>query len=544
MPVHRASESRSASQTESRSTSHGTSHSASQTAIQSDAALVARARAGDEEAFSVIVSRYANAVFAVALSRVPQPFDAEDIAQEVFVKAYFQLGQLRDPGRIGAWLYRIARRMTVQWYRRESLQVVFLEDVPEAYRMGRPDCTVGDREEWIALRDCLLQLPVEARTILILRYVADWTEQQIAEFLDLPVGTVESRLSRARQRLKGMCAVVADGLKKQQLDRAFTRQVCELLAVKVIVGTTKLPDRPQLGLVYLQSEANKEKRLPFLLGSDQVQALVVALEGKTPPGPLSPHDILIRAVTELGGRIEKAVITACREKEDTYLAELHLEQNGRHIALPCQPGDAINVAARAGAPVYVARELINAAGPTVKEGVTSLDELPKGWFAAGSHPKDYSMGVDKHVTHEGNPSGYIRSKVSEPAGFGTMMQTFKADAFRGRRLRLSGYLKSENVEGWAGLWMRVDGPQRNTLSFDNMSNRPIVGTTGWTKYSLVLDVPESSLNIAFGILLAGRGQVWVAELQFDVVGDDVPTTDLLAGPQPLPSEPRNLDFTG
>lgn len=169
-------------------------------------------------------------------------------------------------------------------------------------------------------------------------------------------------------------------------------------------------------------------------------------------------------------------------------------------------------------------------------------KLPAGWFPAGSHPQDYDMGVDLTTTHGGKASGYIKSKAPAPRGFGTLMQQFKADIYRGERLRLSGYAKAEKIENWAGLWVRVDGAKNEMLSFDNMSNRPLKGTTDWGKHEIVLDVPGNSAIVAFGILLQGKGQVWADDLKFEVVSRDVPTTDMKETGEGVPRQPLNLDF--
>ncbi len=124
-----------------------------------------------------------------------------------------------------------------------------------------------------------------------------------------------------------------------------------------------------------------------------------------------------------------------------------------------------------------------------------------------------------------------------------MMQMFKAKNYRNKRMRFSAYVRSEGIDAWAGLWMRVDGPiQHKWLGFDNMQNRPIKGTTDWQKYAVVLDVPSESVNIAFGILLEGKGQVWLNDVQFEEVGTDVPTTSIDANRE-YPDKPGNLDFT-
>jgi len=165
--------------------------------------------------------------------------------------------------------------------------------------------------------------------------------------------------------------------------------------------------------------------------------------------------------------------------------------------------------------------------------------MPKGWHAAGSHPKEYLMGVDASASHAGGSSATLKATVSEASGFGTLMQPIQADQYRGKRIRLSGNMKGSDIEGWAGLWMRVDAGSRS-VSFDNMGNRAVKGTADWSKKEVVLDVPEESDQIAFGVLLDGTGQVWINDLRFEPVGDDVPTTDIR---ETYPTEPMNLEFT-
>ena len=177
--------------------------------------------------------------------------------------------------------------------------------------------------------------------------------------------------------------------------------------------------------------------------------------------------------------------------------------------------------------------------------VVSNGETPKGWFAAGSHPKEYEMSLDRTVAHGGNACASLKSVVAETGGFGTLMQMFKADDYRGKRVRMSGYVKSKEASDWAGLWMRVDGAKKEeTLAFDNMQDRAIKGTTDWKKYEIVLDVPENSEMVALGLLLSGKGQVWMDDLQFGVVGKDVPTTGrtMAGAASGAAKAPLNLNF--
>ncbi len=163
------------------------------------------------------------------------------------------------------------------------------------------------------------------------------------------------------------------------------------------------------------------------------------------------------------------------------------------------------------------------------------DTATRGWMLSGSHAKAYEYGSEEKAG--GKNCGYLRSKDAWSEGFGTLMQVFKATEYSNKRLRYSALVKAEEIEGWAGLWLRVDGPQKQVLAFDNMHTRPIKSTPDWQRYEVVLDVPQESINIAFGILLHGIGQVWISDIQFAGVGSDIPTTG-----ESLPDQPTNLEF--
>ena len=159
------------------------------------------------------------------------------------------------------------------------------------------------------------------------------------------------------------------------------------------------------------------------------------------------------------------------------------------------------------------------------DGATPAAAIGTEWVKGGGTPEAYDMGGDPTVPHGAAPGGYIISKGSEPK-HGAWMTKIQPDRYRGQRLRMSGYVRTENVEGRAGLVMRVD-PAGSGLKMDDMRNRPIQGTTPWTRYEIVLDVPENSTGISCGILMEGAGQAWVDGVQFEIVDTTVPVTDRL-----------------
>ena len=172
----------------------------------------------------------------------------------------------------------------------------------------------------------------------------------------------------------------------------------------------------------------------------------------------------------------------------------------------------------------------------------SDSKMPKGWIKAGDSPNKYDMYVDAGNAQDGKKCATIKSNVGNIDGFGTLMQDCKPDKFLGKRIRMTGWIKSKDVKGWAGLWLRVD--QKNStepLSFDNMEDRAVKGTTDWIKYEIVLDVPTNASNIAFGALEAGTGQIWFDNLSFEVVSDLVKTTGV-GSTGYINDEPTNLNF--
>jgi hypothetical protein len=157
------------------------------------------------------------------------------------------------------------------------------------------------------------------------------------------------------------------------------------------------------------------------------------------------------------------------------------------------------------------------------------------------------MGIDKGAGQDGKNAATIKSTAKKIKGFGTLMQNCLPDKYLGKRVRMTGLVKTQDVSHWAGLWFRIDEKgSTKSLGFDNMKDgkkdRSIRGTTDWTKYEIVLDVPLNSSNLAYGALLVGTGQIWFDDIKFEVVDNTVPTTGKGKEEMMPNKEPVNLDF--
>lgn len=141
---------------------------------------------------------------------------------------------------------------------------------------------------------------------------------------------------------------------------------------------------------------------------------------------------------------------------------------------------------------------------------------PFTWSKTGSRPQDYDMGGDPSGPHGSANGGFIKSKVSPIYGFGAYATSIAPGQYRNQAIKLSAYVKTVNVTGYAGLWMRVDANSQ-ILSFDNMRTRRLVGTKDWAQYEVILDVPESSTAIVLGLLLSGTGEAYFDGLKLEPV---------------------------
>lgn len=162
----------------------------------------------------------------------------------------------------------------------------------------------------------------------------------------------------------------------------------------------------------------------------------------------------------------------------------------------------------------------------------SISELSAPWILTGGNPDHYGIGLDSGVTATGKGGKFIRNVDDFDKGWATLMQTISAKNYEGKRLRFQAKIRTSDVKK-AGLWMRVDKPEKSGVAFYNSDDRPIVGSSDWQVRSVVLDIPAGSSAIAFGVLQYGKGQVWIDDLSFDVVGKDVPV-------DVQPRKPSNL----
>ncbi len=183
-----------------------------------DQEVVQRARAGREDAYRELLRRYQHPVFSLIYRMVRDRELAEDLAQETFVKVLNALDTYRPEFKFSSWIFKIANNATIDHLRRRQLDTLSLEGAPEATSPDRVEATalqlsdkaetplqeLEARELGSAIERAIAKLRPEYRACIILRHIEDRPYEEIAEILDLPLGTVKTYLHRARAELKGI----------------------------------------------------------------------------------------------------------------------------------------------------------------------------------------------------------------------------------------------------------------------------------------------------------------------------------------------------
>jgi hypothetical protein len=158
-----------------------------------------------------------------------------------------------------------------------------------------------------------------------------------------------------------------------------------------------------------------------------------------------------------------------------------------------------------------------------------------GWFVLGMNRDDHAVTVDRTQGHSTSSSAMIRSRDSSVTSPTLVTQHFLAHEYHGKRVRLSAWLKCENVTRAAVLWMLLEDNTRLLLFTTAPS---VTGTTDWTRREIVYDIDNEATLISIGFELGGAGATWLADVAVDVVGTEVRTT----GSRQIPSTPKNLSF--
>jgi RNA polymerase sigma-70 factor (ECF subfamily) len=189
--------------------------------LLNDHDLVRACRAGDAEAFGTLVRRHQDRLYPAILRLLGLEEDARDVLQDAFVRAYVKLDQFQGTSSFYTWIYRIAINLAVSRQRRRRPRLIDFRDrrrhddsptnPADASREADPSVAYDRVEREQQIREALAALSPEHRAVVVLKDLEDHRYEEIAEILNIPVGTVRSRLHRARCELRQLlCGLFAD----------------------------------------------------------------------------------------------------------------------------------------------------------------------------------------------------------------------------------------------------------------------------------------------------------------------------------------------
>jgi len=188
--------------------------------VLADEALVKLCLEGDRAAFAEIVKRYQKQIFSLAYRLTNQVEDAQDLAQEAFLKIYQVLDKYDTSRPFFPWMYKVAANVCYTALRKKPQEEVPLEKVIEfaptiPQAATQPEDYTETKEVQRFVQQALAELPEKYKVPLVLRYLEDMTYQQIAEVMDLPVTTIETRLFRGKSLLQKRLINLERGVKRE-----------------------------------------------------------------------------------------------------------------------------------------------------------------------------------------------------------------------------------------------------------------------------------------------------------------------------------------
>ena len=197
----------------------------------SDGELIKRTLAGDEAAFGPLVDKYKGAVHALVYRKIGDFHIAEELTQDAFLQAYQKLSTLRNPVHFAGWLYVIASRCCLMWYRKKRLPTSSLAKVETDEMEIIAQRDYRDEHQRQEVRDALDSLPESQRTVLMLHYLGGLSCAEIGRFIGTSEGAIKDRLYRARLRLREeITNMMQETLRGFQLPPTFTRKLLERIS--------------------------------------------------------------------------------------------------------------------------------------------------------------------------------------------------------------------------------------------------------------------------------------------------------------------------
>jgi RNA polymerase sigma factor (sigma-70 family) len=343
--------------------------------IPSDSELVARCLVGETAAFTMLIDRHRARLERLLHVLLHNRTEMDDVWQETLLRAYFNLEQLRDPARFGAWLYSIAINLARTYRSANTPKIISWEDLGTSVTelsdgQQSPDLLLIQKEMLKQVRQAIADLPPAERETVLLVYLEGLSHKEVAAQLGSSLSAVKVRVHRGRRRLQ----VALQEEFGQSLHQKERKRKMIAVMVHDILRATKKEEQakqeteaegtfgqtdPNLLRIVLLKEMNGERVLSIWIGPAEGDFLAMHLLQQEAKRPMT-YDLLRTLLTLGDMTMEQAVIA--RLHENTYYSNLTVKTPTTTAEVDCRPSDAINLAVRLGVPIFVAEEVMDQAG--------------------------------------------------------------------------------------------------------------------------------------------------------------------------------------